>query len=69
MTEQQAIDNALQTNAPKDVVQVFLHNTRKELVAKAAAKLVAEDAIYRSFNFNNPELKQIELWAGTSTGH
>jgi uncharacterized protein len=67
-TEQQAIEKALQTKAPKDVVTAFLYNTSKELVANAAEKLVAEDAIYTSLNFNNPELKQIEPWAGTTTG-
>lgn len=29
---------------------------------------MAEDAIYSSLNFNNPELKQIEPWTGTSKG-
>ena len=64
----QAIEKALSTKQPKDVVLAFLLNTSKELVANAAEKLVAEDAIYTSLNFNNPELKQIEPWAGTSTG-
>lgn len=66
--QQQAIEKALQTKAPKDVVTAFLYNTSKERVASAAAQLVAEDAIYSSLNFSNPELKQIEPWAGTSTG-
>ena len=66
--QQQAIEKALQTKAPKDVITAFLYNTSKELVANAAAQLVAEDAIYSSLNFSNPELKQIEPWAGTSTG-
>ena len=64
----QAIEKAISTKQPKDVVLAFLLNTSKELVANAAEKLVAEDAIYTSLNFNNPELKQIEPWAGTSTG-
>jgi uncharacterized protein len=64
----EAIEKALSTKQPKDVVLAFLLNTSKELVANAAEKLVAEDAIYTSLNFNNPELKQIEPWAGTSTG-
>lgn len=67
-TEQQAIEKALQTKTPKDVVTAFLYNTAKELVANATEKLVAEDAIYTSLNFSNPELKQIEPWAGTTTG-
>jgi uncharacterized protein len=66
--QQQAIEKALQTKAPKDVITAFLYNTSKELVVNAAAQLVAEDAIYSSLNFSNPELKQIEPWAGTSTG-
>ena len=69
MTQQeQAIEKALQTKAPKDVILAFLYNTHKDLVAHAAQQLVAEDAIYTSLNFNNPELKLIEPWAGTSTG-
>ncbi|WP_179998145.1 nuclear transport factor 2 family protein [Acinetobacter sp. YH12239] len=66
--QQQVIDKALKTKAPKDVVLAFLYNTDKSRVAIASEKLVAEDAIYTSLNFNNPELKQIEPWAGTSTG-
>lgn len=69
MTEQQqAIEKALQTKAPKDVVLAFLYNSSKDLVANVAEKLVAEDAIYSSLNFSNPELKQIEPWCGTSKG-
>ncbi len=30
--------------------------------------LVAADAIYVSLNFDNPELKQVMPWAGTSRG-
>lgn len=66
--QQQAIEKALQTKAPKDVVSAFLYNTSKDLVAKASEKLVAENATYSSLNFSNPELKQIEPWAGTSQG-
>ncbi len=69
MSEQlHAIDKALETKAPKDVVHAFLLNTSKELVAYAAEKLVAVDATYVSLNFSNPELKKIEPWAGTSQG-
>ncbi|WP_353140745.1 nuclear transport factor 2 family protein [Acinetobacter pragensis] len=67
-TPQQAIETALNSKAPKDVVLAFLMNTSKELVAYAAEKLVAADADYVSLNFSNPELKQIEPWAGTSKG-
>lgn len=63
-----AIDKALETKSPKDVVYAFLLNTSKELVTYAAEKLVAMDATYISLNFNNPELKKIEPWAGTSQG-
>ena len=69
MSEQsQAIEKALQTKAPKDVVYAFLVNTSKELVAKAAEQLVAADADYVSLNFSNPELKRIEPWAGSTQG-
>lgn len=64
----QAIEHALNTQQPKDVVQAFLLNTSKEHVQHAAEKLVAADATYVSLNFNNPELKQIEPWCGTSKG-
>jgi uncharacterized protein len=37
-------------------------------VDAAAKRLVAADATYVSLNFHNPELKQIEPWAGTSQG-
>lgn len=67
-TPQQAIETALNSKAPKDVVLAFLMNTSKELVTYAAEKLVAADADYVSLNFSNPELKQIEPWAGTSKG-
>ena len=66
--QQQAIEKALASKAPKDVVYAFLLNTSKERVALASNHLVAEDAAYVSLNFNNPELKQIEPWAGSSTG-
>lgn len=66
--QQQAIEKALQTKNPKDVVYAFLINSGKELVANVSAQLVAEDAVYTSLNFSNPELKQIEPWAGTYTG-
>ena len=66
--QQQAIEKALQTKHPKDVVLAFLYNTDKSLVANAAKLLVAEDAIYSSLNFENLELKQIEPWCGTSKG-
>ncbi|WP_228140650.1 hypothetical protein [Acinetobacter sp. TGL-Y2] len=63
-----AIDKALETKSPKDVVHAFLLNTSKEQVAYAAEQLVAIDADYVSLSFSNPELKKIEPWAGTSQG-
>lgn len=53
---------------PVAVVKEFLENTAPDKVDAAAKRLVAPDATYVSLNFNNPELKQIEPWAGTSTG-
>lgn len=62
------IANALKTKQPKDVLQAFLVNSGKETVKQAAEALVAEDAIYISLNFENPELEQIEPWTGRRQG-
>ncbi|MEF9947521.1 MAG: nuclear transport factor 2 family protein [Comamonas sp.] len=62
------IANALKTKHPKDVLQAFLVNSGKETVKHAAEVLVAEDAVYISLNFENPELEQIEPWTGTRKG-
>ena len=62
------IANALKTKHPKDVLQAFLVNSGKETVKHAAEALVAEDAVYISLNFENPELEQIEPWTGTRKG-
>ena len=62
------IANALKTKYPKDVLQAFLVNSGKETVKHAAEALVAEDAVYISLNFENPELEQIEPWTGTRKG-
>jgi ketosteroid isomerase-like protein len=51
-----------------DVVKEFLENTAPDKVGAAAKRLVAPDATYVSLNFDNPELKKIEPWAGTSKG-
>ena len=51
-----------------DVVKEFLENTAPDKVGAAARRLVAPDATYVSLNFDNPELKKIEPWAGTSKG-
>lgn len=53
---------------PISVVKEFLENTAPDKVGAAAKRLVAPDAIYVSLNFSNPELKEIEPWAGTSKG-
>ena len=50
------------------VVMEFLANTAPDRVEAAASRLVAPDATYVSLNFSNPELKQIEPWAGTAKG-
>lgn len=59
---------AQQQRAPLDVVKEFLENTAPDKVGAAAKRLVAPDATYVSLNFDNPELKKIEPWAGTSKG-
>lgn len=53
---------------PTDVVNDFLQNTAPDKVEAAARRLVADDATYISLNFENPELKQILPWTGTSKG-
>lgn len=51
---------------PTEVIKEFLANTATEKVEAAARRLVAENATYISLNFDNPELKQILPWTGTS---
>ncbi|MGC8042401.1 nuclear transport factor 2 family protein [Salmonella enterica] len=67
-TPEQDMAQALKTGQPLDVVKAFLTHTSPEMITDAAQKLVAPDATYVSLNFSNPELKQIEPWAGTSKG-
>lgn len=62
------IAKALQSKNPRDVVHAFLLNSGKDTVQHAAEALVAEDAIYISLNFDNPELAQIEPWTGRRQG-
>lgn len=57
----------MSTNPP-DVVNDFLQNTAPDKVEAAARRLVADDATYISLNFENPELKRILPWTGTSKG-
>ena len=53
---------------PTDVVKEFLQNTAPDKVEAAARRLVADDATYISLNFDNPDLKRILPWTGTSKG-
>lgn len=53
---------------PTEVVAEFLQNTAPDKIEAAAERLVAKDATYISLNFNNPELKAILPWTGTSKG-
>ncbi len=53
---------------PTEVINEFLANTATDMIEAAARRLVAEDATYISLNFDNPELKQIMPWTGTSKG-
>ncbi len=59
---------AQEQRASLEVVKEFLANTAPDKVGPAAKRLVASDATYVSLNFDNPELKKIEPWAGTSKG-
>ena len=47
------------------VLQQSLQNTTN---LKVLRELVTPDVTYVSLNFNNPELKKIEPWAGTHNG-
>ena len=47
------------------VLQQLLQNTSN---LKVLQQLMTPDATYVSLNFDNPELKKIEPWAGTHTG-
>ncbi len=53
---------------PTEVIKELLANTAIEKIEAAARRLAAEDATYISLNFDNPELKQILPWTGTSKG-
>ncbi len=68
MNDTDLIALANTTKDPKDVVRAFLSNTSKDKVKYASEALVASDAIYTSLNFNHPELREIEPWAGTRQG-
>jgi ketosteroid isomerase-like protein len=47
------------------VLQKLLQNTSN---LKVLSQLMTPDATYVSLNFNNPELKKVEPWAGTHKG-
>ena len=53
---------------PIDVIKDFMQNTTPDKVEAAARRLVEEEATYISLNFENPELKRILPWTGTSKG-
>jgi hypothetical protein len=53
---------------PKDVLEEFLQNTAPDKIEAATRRLVSENATYISLNFDNPQLKQILPWTGTSSG-
>jgi ketosteroid isomerase-like protein len=67
-TEAQATYSEDQSDASLAVVMDFLSNTAPDKVEAAALRLVAPDAVYVSLNFDNPELRKIEPWAGTARG-
>lgn len=48
-----------------DIVRRLLANLTNEGVVRS---LVADDAVYISLNFDNPELKTLLPWAGTTKG-
>ena len=57
------------TSTPIEIVQQFLASTSSdEDIERASHELVAPDAKYVSLNFENPDLKRVAPWAGTSCG-
>ncbi len=60
------MNNTMKT--PVDTVTEFLQNTAQDKIGAAADQLVAEDATAISLKFDNPELKKILPWTGTSKG-
>ena len=50
---------------PTEVVRQFLANTTNPTIVES---LVADDATYVPLNYDNPDLKKIMPWAGTSKG-
>lgn len=60
-------ETTMSTN-PTDVIKELLENTAPNKVEAASRRLIADDLTYVSLNFDNPELKQILPWTGTSKG-
>jgi len=50
---------------PLEVINKFLSNTTNPDVMRT---VIADETTYISLNFNNPDLKQVLPWAGTSKG-
>jgi hypothetical protein len=53
------------SNSLSAVLQELLQNTTN---LKVLRELMTPDVTYVSLNFNNPELKKVEPWAGTHKG-
>lgn len=68
MAETASSVSAAESTKPVDIIKDFLQNTAPDKIDAAAKRLVATDATYISLNFDNPEMKQILPWAGTSKG-
>ena len=56
------------STAQTDVIADFLAHTSPDQVEDAANRLVADNATYISLSLDNPELKRIMPWTGTSAG-
>ncbi|WP_458098425.1 nuclear transport factor 2 family protein [Roseomonas sp. WA12] len=53
------------TNRPVDIVRRLLENRTNDEIVR---KLVTDDAVYISLNFENSELKTLLPWVGTTQG-
>ena len=53
---------------PTEIIKELLENTAPDKVDAASNRLVANDLTYVSLNFDNPELKRILPWTGTTKG-
>lgn len=68
MAETTSSTSTTESTKPVDIIKDFLQNTAPDKIDAAAKRLVAEDATYISLNFDNPEMKKILPWTGTSKG-